>query len=130
MEIFRLKRGDKIVEILARKVKDMNSGVILGLGALDEAILKLYNVKSKEFLKKKIRGPLEIGSFVALIAKDPDGKTGIHPHVVVSGKDFVSYSGHLEEAVVGATFEGVIMDDKRVVKRYRDLKIGLDLLDV
>lgn len=128
MIILKLKKGDKIVEELTRKVKDIKSGIIFGLGALDEATLKLYNLKKKEFKSKKISGPLEIGSFMAIVAKNPDGKTGIHPHIVVSSADFASFSGHLEEATVSATFEAVIFESDEKLERYEDFQIGLNLL--
>lgn len=129
MIIFRLKHGQKVVESITNKVQNIKSGMIFGLGALDEATLKLYNLKSKLYAKKKVKGPLEVGSFTALIAQNPDGKIGIHPHIVVSGRDFISYSGHLEEAIVGATFEAVVIEDKKILKRYSDLEIGLNLLE-
>ena len=129
MTIFRLKHGQRVVQSLTEKVKDIKSGVIFGLGALDEATLKLYNLDDKSFEKKKVTGPLEVGAFTAVIAQNPDGKIGIHAHIVVSGKDFKSFSGHLEEAIVGATFEAVVIQDDKILKRYSDLKIGLDLLE-
>jgi len=129
MLVFRLKQGKKVVESLTRKVQNIKSGVIFGLGALDEVTLKLYNLKRMRYAIKNVKGPLEIGSFIALIAENPDGKIGIHPHVVVSGKDFISFSGHLEEAVVGATFEAVILTSNQILKRYNDAEIGLNLLE-
>lgn len=128
MNIFRLKKGDKVVESLTRKVKDTKSGIIFGLGALDEATLKLYNLDRKEFKLKKITGPLEIGSFMATIARNPDGKVAIHAHITVSSTDFASYSGHLEEAIVSATFEAVVLESDKILERYEDLEIGLNLL--
>jgi predicted DNA-binding protein with PD1-like motif len=125
-----LKKDDLLIESLTEVVKNEKSGVVIGLGALRDAELMLYNLENKEYFSKKFVGPLEVGSFTAVIAKNPDDKTGLHAHITISSDDFKSYSGHLKEAHVGATFEAVIFSGKETVKRVFNEKIGLNLLNI
>lgn len=130
MKIIRLKKGDKVVESLTREVEEIESGIMFGLGALSQASLKIYDLKEKKYNIKKFNGDLEVGSFTAIIAKNPDGKTGIHPHIVISKDEFESYGGHLEEATVAATFEVFIIASDTKINRYFDQEIGLNLLNL
>jgi len=128
MEIHRLKKGDNLIEELEKFVADKPSGLIIGLGALEQAELKLYLLEEKEYSQKQIEGPLEIGSFVGVVGKLPDGKMGIHPHAVLSNKNFETFSGHISKGTVGATFEFCFFASSNEVERYFDEQIGLNLI--
>jgi len=128
MKIISLKRGDFVVLSLEKKVEKVKSGLIIGLGALEWAKLKLYNLEKKEYSKKTVPGPLEVASFTAIIAKSPEGKTTLHSHAVVTNASFEAFGGHLEEAEVSATFEAVIFESSEEISRYHDDKIGLNLI--
>lgn len=128
MEVIRLKKGDFIVESLETKLRNQPGGVVYGVGALSSASLMLYNLKDKSYCKKKINGPLEVCSFTAIVAKTPDGKIGLHAHIVVSSDDFICFGGHLEEAEVAATFEAVFIKSDQVLERKYSKQIGLNLL--
>jgi len=128
MKILRLKKGDLLVKSLEEKVGNIASGVIVGIGALNWARLKIYNLNKKKYTEEKFNGPLELISFTATIAKSTEGKTGLHAHCVLSGEDFKAIGGHMEEAEVAATFEAVIIDSTKKVERYFDKDIGLNLI--
>ncbi len=130
MKIFVLKNKDKVVEKLTKYIEKNNirSGVLLALGALEQADLMIYDLKTKEYLSKHLQGPLEVTNFMAVIGKDPKGNCHIHPHITLADKDFKSFGGHLKEAVVGATFEVVLIESDQEVKRYVDSEIGLNLI--
>lgn len=130
MRIIRLKKGESLVKTLLKEIVDVESGIIFGIGALKEATLKIYDLNKKEYTKKKFEGNLEVGSFTAVIAKNPDGTVGIHPHIVISQNNFKSICGHLEEATVAATFEAIIVEDDKKIGRYFDKGIGLNLLNL
>lgn len=130
MTILRLKKGDLVIKALEEKVKDVKSGVVLGLGALSWAQLKIYDLKKKGYNEIRVEGPMEVVSFTAVIASTVEGKNGLHAHIVLSMDDFSTKGGHLEEARVAATFEAVIIESKEKIKRYFDKEIGLNLLDI
>jgi hypothetical protein len=130
MKIIALKKGDRVVEKLTSLVDEAKipSGLIIGLGALSCAELMVYKLEDKEYSSKSLSGSLEVGSFSAVIAHDPEGETHLHPHIVISNQDFETYAGHLKEGIVAATFEAVILENNEAVKRYRDSDIGLNLI--
>jgi len=128
MKIFSLKKGELVIKTLEDKLKDVPSGLVLGLGALSWVRLKVYDLKKKEYNEIKVDGPMELVSFTATIAQTTEGKTGLHAHAVVSFNDFSTKGGHLEEAEVAATFEAVIIKSEEKVQRYFDKDIGLNLI--
>lgn len=128
MLINKLKKGDNLTEELVRFVQDKPSGVIVGLGALESLTVKTYDLTIKKYHEKFIDGPLEIGSFTAIVGKSVEGKMDIHPHIVVSDKEFNTYSGHVDKAVVGATFEFFFARSENEISRYFDKTIGLNLI--
>ncbi|MFH1855269.1 MAG: PPC domain-containing DNA-binding protein [bacterium] len=130
MTIFALKNKDKVVEKLTKYVEKNNikSGVLLALGALEQADLMIYNLKTKKYLSKHLEGPIEVTNFIAVIGKDPEGNCHIHPHITLCDKSFKSFGGHLKEAVVGATLEVVVIESDQAIERYADSEIGLNLI--
>jgi hypothetical protein len=128
MEIYRLKNGDSLIDELKKFVSRKDSGIIVGLGALENLTVKLYDLKLKKYQEKFIEGPLEIGSFTAIVAKDVQGNMDIHPHIVVCNREFRSFCGHVEKAIVGATFEFFYCKSNNAASRYFDKNIGLNLI--
>jgi len=130
MEIIRLKQGDEVVGALTERVRNLSSGIIIALGALSEATLKVYDLNLHKYNQKTFSGNLEVSSFTALISKNPDGKIGIHPHIVVGDQNFQTYCGHLESGIVSATFEAVIFKSENELSRKYSEEIGLNLLNI
>jgi len=128
VKVIRLNKGEHLIEALTEKLKGQSGGSVIGIGALSEVSLMLYNLKDKSYSKKTIKGSLEVCSFTAVVAKLPNSKIGLHAHIVVSGDDFICYGGHLEEAVVAATFEAVFTKSDQLLKREFSKEIGLNLL--
>lgn len=128
MKIIRLKKGDLLIKALEKKVKDLKGGIIVGIGAISWAELKLYDLNKKEYKSGKIEGPLEVASFSAVVGFSPDGKKTLHAHICVSNDSFEVMGGHLEEGEVAATFEAAIFESENEVRRYYDSNIGLNLI--
>ncbi|MHA2504609.1 MAG: PCC domain-containing protein, partial [Candidatus Kariarchaeaceae archaeon] len=68
----------------------------------------------------------EIASFIGNISQFEDD-VYLHCHIVLGRSDFSTLSGHCHEAVVGATFEGVIFKGTSDVSRVFSEEIGLNL---
>lgn len=130
MKILSLKKGDKVVESLTKLVDEegIDSGCMFALGALTEAELMIYDLKSKTYLSKKLSGSLEVGNFISVIAKDPENLAHIHPHITLCDENFNTYCGHLKEGTVGATLEVIIFEGEEKITRYKDSEIGLNLI--
>jgi len=128
MKIFSLECGENVIKSLSNMLGSPASGVVFGLGALTYAKLKVYDLKTKKYQEKEFKGNLEVCSFIATVSKDDDNQTFLHPHIVITSSDFATVGGHLEEGVVGATFEAMFFESDQVVKREFNKEIGLNLI--
>lgn len=129
MEIFTLKKGDRVVESLTdRFAKDETYGYFSAIGALSWAKIKVYDLKTKQYQEKEITGNLEVCNLTGLIAKLEDGKTAIHPHITLANEKFEVFGGHLEEGEVSATLEVVVFESEPMQRKFSE-EIGLNLLE-
>lgn len=125
--IKKLVRGDLVIKSLSDELEG-RSGTAFAIGALNWVEIALYDLEQKKYFSKKITGPLELTSFTAIVAKLPDGTTGVHAHICVCDKEFTIYGGHLREAEVSATLEYSFFENDVDLERYADEQIGLNLL--
>lgn len=130
MHIIRLKKGDRIVATIEAELDRLKikAGFLWGLGAISEAELMVYDLKDKSYSSKVFRGVFEVTSFSATITKGMDKPVMVHPHIVISDKNFKCYGGHLKEGVVAATLEVAIEKSSQKLERYSDKHIGLNLI--
>jgi len=127
MEIFSLKKGQKVIEALNEIFEQKKRcGVFFALGALSSMTVKIYDLEEKKYSTKKFDGKFEVCNMTGVVAK-LDGKIVLHPHISASGKDFKVIGGHLEEAIVGATLEVIYFEGEDIEREYSD-EIGLNLL--
>ena len=123
----RLEKGEEIVSSLETLLEKegINAGSLQGIGAVSEATLGHYSLKSKEYSEKELNQPLEIVSLQGTITSEK-----IHPHVCLGNSEMETYGGHLVEATVAATCEVIVDSAAGSLNRYHDEEIGLDLLDI
>ena len=127
----RIDRGEEIVESLKKICKklNINLGTITGIGATNKATIGLYDVNSKKYNSKNITGDHEIAPLIGNITSMND-EIYVHLHVNLCDIENKSYGGHLDFAIVSATFEGIIDIIEGKIDRTYDEKIGLNLLDI
>ena len=129
--IARINKGEKVMKSILNFCKNSNidGAWISGLGAFSEARLALYDLENKKYIKKNIKGPLEICSLVGNIGiKDKEHVA--HIHVVLSDNKMAAFGGHLEEATVAATCElKVEIFDHPIIRKYNK-DIGLNLIKI
>jgi len=127
----RIDKGEEIVSSLKKCCQEFNIvlGTVTGLGAASEATIGLYNVGEKKYYSQKFQGDFEIAPLYGNITT-MNGETYLHLHINLGDEKHNSYSGHLNEAVVGATFEGVIEIIDGRIERKLDNAIGLNVLDI
>ena len=129
MEIFRLQKGQKIVETLTKTLTTKGlCGSIFAIGAVSWVKLKVYDLKTRAYFEKVVEGKLEVCSLTGIVAHLEDGQIAIHPHIVVTNERFETFGGHLEEAIVSATLEVIFIEGDKLQRKY-DEEIGLNLLD-
>ena len=127
--ILRIDKGEEIVESLLKICKKytVTFGSIVGIGATNEVTIGLFDVDSKTYHSEKFVGNYEIAPLMGNITRMND-EPYLHVHINVCDASHHSFGGHLNEAVVSATFEGIIdlIDDE--ITRVFDKETGLNLL--
>ncbi len=127
--IVRIDKGEEIVESLLKICKKytVTLGYIVGIGATNEVKIGLFDVDTKTYHSEKFVGNYEIAPLIGNITMMND-EPYLHVHINVCDASHHSFGGHLNEAVVSATFEGIIdlIDDE--ITRVFDKETGLNLL--
>lgn len=129
--IFRIDSGEEIIKSLKKICKNLNIklGTIGGIGATDKVTIGLYDVKAKQYHLKEFIDDYEIASLYGNITMMGD-KIYLHLHANVCNQQCKSFGGHLDSAIVSATFEGIIDIIDAEIKRVFEKKIGLNLMDI
>jgi len=129
--VVRIDKGEEIVETLKQVCKnlDIKLGTITGIGATDKAIIGLFDVKTKKYHSTELVGDHEIAPVYGNISTI-SGETYLHLHANLCNAEHKSFGGHLNSAVVSATFEGVIDIIDGKIDREFDENIGLNLIKV
>lgn len=127
--IVRLDKGEEIVEALKKFCKDNNIrlGSITGIGATNKVTIGLFETKTKKYISKELKGDYEIASLIGNITTMNE-ETYLHLHINIGDKNQNPFSGHLNSAIVSATFEAVIDAIDDLIDRKFNEEIGLNLL--
>ncbi len=128
--LIRMDRGEEILSALTCLCEEENIRLaqVDALGAVDHAVVGLYDVSSHTFHKNEFVEPMEISNLFGLINRK-DGKPYLHLHVTLCGADGAAHGGHAVELRVSATCEMVIRVLSGAVDRKMDPEIGLNLLE-
>lgn len=127
--IVRLDKGEEIVQSLMKICVENNIrlGSITGIGATNQATIGLFDPKTKEYSSQELTGNFEIAPLVGNIST-MKGEIYLHLHINLGDDKQHSWSGHLNSAIVSATFEAVIDTIDGEIDRELDPDIGLNLI--
>ena len=107
--VFRLEMGDRLMES-AQKIaatENVKLASINGIGACSKIEMGYIDLHIKEYVFKTFEGDLEILQATGNITLK-DGKPFPHIHISVADNACKAFGGHLNEATISATFEGVM----------------------
>jgi len=123
-----LQTGDEIIESITSFLKEKNiySGMINGIGAINKVELGFYNLESKKYKKEFFKDDYELTSLMGNIALK-DEQPFVHIHINMSDDNFGVLGGHLFSAVTAASAEVIILLDDQSIKRQLDQNVGLYL---
>jgi predicted DNA-binding protein with PD1-like motif len=125
----RIDKGEEIVETLkvfcARN--EIRLGQITGLGAANRVTVGLFDPEKKEYRSKEFTGNFEIAPLIGNITTLA-GEIYLHLHINICDSRHNSFGGHLNSAVVSATFEAIIEKFEGTVEREMNPEVGLNLL--
>jgi predicted DNA-binding protein with PD1-like motif len=129
VHILRLDKGEEIVETLRKYCVDneITLGIVQGIGATNTAVIGLYDTEDKEYYQKQFTGDMEIAPLSGNVST-MDGEVYLHLHVNLGDKDNKAWAGHLNKAIVSATFECFITELEGTIDREKDEEIGLNLM--
>jgi len=123
-----LQTGDEIIGSITSFLKEKNiySGMINGIGAINQVELGFYNLESQKYIKNFFNDDYELTSLMGNIALK-DEEPFVHIHINMSDDNFGVLGGHLFSAVTTASAEVIILLDNQSINRQLDENVGLYL---
>lgn len=129
--MIRLETGEEIITSLTGFCieKQINTGFISGIGAIDYAKLGFFDMKTKQYIMKEFTEDMEITSLLGNISQK-EGKPFLHLHINCANREFYMFGGHLFIAKISATCEIILeVIDKVICRKYHS-ETELFLLDI
>jgi hypothetical protein len=116
----KLDTGEEIIATLTSfaAAEGVRAGVISGLGSVGDVELGFFVRETGEYIRRAFDGEHEIGALTGNIS-ELDGAPFPHCHVLIAGRDFIPYTGHLFRGVVTLTCEVQVITDPGILKRVR-----------
>lgn len=127
--IVRIDKGEELVESIMTLCKEhgITLGSISGIGATNKVTIGLFDVETKKYHSKEFTGNFEIAPLTGNIST-MDNALYLHLHINICDANHNSFGGHLNSAIISATFEGIIdVIDYKVDRIFND-ETGLNLL--
>lgn len=129
--IIRIDKGEEIVQSLSLLCKNLSikAATIQGIGATNNAKIGSYNTKTKQYHSTEFVGEYEITSLTGNITT-MNNEPYLHLHITIGDENHHVFGGHLNSAVISATFEAVIDLISEPIQREFDSTIGLNVLKI
>ena len=126
--VIRMDRGEEIVSTLAGlcEREGVRLASVEAIGAVDRAVVGLYDVGEKVYHKKEFNEPLEIASLLGTVT-EKDGKPYLHLHATLCDAEMRTHGGHVNELYISATCEMILRLIPGQVGRKPDEATGLNL---
>lgn len=126
--IVRMDRGEEIISTLVAMCRQENIALasVEGLGAIDHALVAVYDVPTRTFFKKEFNEPMEISNLCGTVTRK-DGEPYAHIHATFCDSSLAAHGGHAIELRVAATCELVVRTLPGEVGRRLDESIGLNV---
>ncbi len=129
--VIRLDRGEEVMAGIEEACKKtcIHLGTISAIGAVDHAVIGLYQVEEQKYHSNAFDLPLEIVGLTGNVTTK-EGELYLHVHASFADETGKVIGGHLNEARVSATCEVFIRRLEGEVERIWDQSIGLNVLDL
>ena len=123
--------GDEVVRGLedVARAESLSAAHLTAIGAFRAVTLGFFDLERRDYLRNAVNEQCEVVSLVGNIAVDGERRK-IHAHAVVGRRDGSTLGGHLLEAWVEPTLEVVIVEAPSHLRRRKDPRTGLPLLDL
>ena len=129
--VFRLEMGDCLMESTQKiaAAENIKLAAISGIGACSKIEMGYIDLSIKEYVFKTFEGNMEILHATGNITLK-DGEPFPHIHISVADDTCNAFGGHLNEATISATFEGVMQIIDHEIRREFNEDLGLALMNV
>ncbi len=124
----RIDLDEDVIESLKAlcEKEHIRLGRVEAIGAVNHAVLGVYDLVKKEYYPEEINEFMEITSLNGNITA-MDRKPYIHLHATLADQHHAIHGGHVLEMRVGATCEMFITVLDGEVERRRDEELGINL---
>ena len=129
--VFRLEMGEALMESVQKIAASENVKLasISGIGACSKIEMGYIDLSIKDYVFKIFEGNMEILQATGNITLK-DGEPFPHIHISVANEECKAFGGHLNEATISATFEGVMTIMDHEISREFNEDLGLALMNV
>ena len=123
--------GDEVVAGLRAFAEEehLAASHFTAIGAFNNVTLGYFDWEKKDYIKIPISEQVEVLSLVGDIAVN-EGQPNIHAHAVLGKRDGSTCGGHLIEAEVRPTLEGILTESPAHLERRFDKEAGLALISL
>lgn len=127
--VIRLDPGDEVIESIKTVCREekVTMGVLNGIGAVDRAVVGLFDPKEKKYHSNELKKYMEITALAGNVST-MNGEVYIHAHATLADIEANAQGGHLNEANVSCTAEIIIDTFDGQIDREHSEKIGLNLI--
>jgi len=128
--VVRMDRGEEVMETLTAlcEQEGIRLASVEAIGAVDRAVVGLYDVGEKVYHKKEFTEPMELTSLLGTVT-EKDGKPYLHLHATFCDANMQAHGGHVNALHISATCEMVLRLLPGQVGRRLDEVTGLNLFD-
>ena len=128
--VVRMDRGEEVVENLTAlcEREGIRLASVEAIGAVDRAVVGLYDVDKKVFHRKEFQEPMELTSLLGTVT-EKDGKPYLHLHATFCDANMQAHGGHVNALYISATCEMILRLLPGQVGRRLDEVTGLNLFD-
>ena len=128
--IARFDRGEEVLTCLTQlcRQEKISLASVEALGAVDRAVVSVFDVPTQRFYKKEFNEPMEISSLTGTVTRK-DGEVYLHLHATLCDTQLLAHGGHANELHISATCEMVIRTLPGQVGRSLNPAVGLNQLD-
>lgn len=126
--VVRLDRGEEVLATLTAlcEREDIRLAAVQALGAVDHAVVGVYDVRTKTYFRRTFDEPMEISNLCGTITRK-DGGVYPHLHATLCDAQMDAHGGHANELRVSATCEAVLRVIPGAVERRLDEETGLNV---
>ena len=126
--VIRMDRGEEVMTCLADicEKEGIRLASVEAIGAVDRAVVGLYDVGEKVYHRKEFNEPMEIASLLGTVT-EKDGKPYLHLHATLCDAHMQTHGGHVNELRISATCEMVLRLIPGAVGRRLDDVTGLNV---